>query len=161
VNGRATTVQAELKDIHGTAEEAKADVMGAYNVLFMMQKGQIPAAERPQMMTTYFAGLLRAVRWGDGDAHGRGAALQYGYLKSKGAFSWDAGQQRFRVDDAAMAAGVRDLVAEIVRRQGDGDYAGMVAFFDKYAHLDDNARAVNATLGGIPVDIAPVYPDKV
>jgi hypothetical protein len=161
VNGRATTVQAELKDIHGTAEEAKADVMGVYNILFMMQKGQIPASERPQLMATYFTGILRAVRWGDGEAHGRGAALQYGYLKEKGAFKWDAAQQRFRVDDAAMAAGVHDLVAEIVRRQGDGDYAGMQALFDRYAHLDDNARAVISTLGDIPVDIAPVYPEKI
>jgi hypothetical protein len=161
LNGRATTVQAELKDIHGTAEEAKADVMGAYNVLFMMQKGQIPAAERPQFMATYFAGVIRAVRWGEGEAHGRGAALQYGYLKSKGAFSWDAGQKRFRVDDAAMAAGLRDLTAEIVRLQGNGDYAGMKALFDRYAHLDDNARTVISTLGDIPVDISPVYPDKV
>lgn len=161
VNGRPTTVQAELKDIHGTAEEAKADVMGVYNILFMMQKGEIPASERPQLMATYFTGILRAVRWGEGDAHGRGAALQYGYLKSKGAFQWDAAQKRFRVDDAAMAAGVRDLVAEIVRRQGDGDYAGMTALFDRYAHLDDDARAVISTLSDIPVDIAPVYPDRV
>lgn len=161
VNGRPTTVQAELKDIHGTAEEAKADVMGVYNVLFMMQKGEIPAAERPQLMATYFTGILRAVRWGEGDAHGRGAALQYGYLKSKGAFQWDAAQKRFRVDDAAMAAGVRDLVGEIVRRQGDGDYAGMKALFDRYAHLDEPAKTVISTLGDIPVDIAPVYPDRI
>ena len=161
VNGRPTTVQAELKDIHGTAEEAKADVMGAYNILFMMEKGQIPAAERPQLMATYMAGILRAVRWGDQEAHGRGAALQYGYLKSKGAFHWDAGQKRFRVDDAAMAAGLRDLLAEIVKLQGDGDYAGMNALFDRYAHLDEEARTVIATLGDIPVDIAPVYPEKV
>jgi hypothetical protein len=161
VNGRPTTVQAELKDIYGTSEEAKADVMGVSNVLLMMQKGEIPAAERPNLMATYLAGVIRAVRWGDGDAHGRGAALQYGYLKSKGAFRWDAAQKRFRVDDAAMAAGLRDLVAEIVRRQGDGDYAGMVSFFDRYAHLDDEARTVIATLKDIPVDIAPVYPEKI
>jgi len=161
VDGRATTVQAELKDINGAAEEAKADVMGAYNILFMMDKGQIPAAERPQLMATYMAGILRAVRWGDQEAHGRGAALQYGYLKEKGAFQWDAAQKRFRVDDAAMAAGLRDLLAEIVRLQGDGDYAGMKALFDRYAHLDENARAVIATLGDIPVDIAPTYPEKV
>jgi len=161
VGGRATTVQAELKDIHSTAEEAKADVMGAYNVLFMMQKGQIPPAERPQLMATYFAGLIRAARWGDEEAHGRGAALQYGYLKSKGAFAWDEGQERFRVNDEAMAAGIRDLTAEIVRLQGNGDYAGMKALFDRYAHLDDPARAVIATLGDVPVDIAPVYPDRV
>jgi hypothetical protein len=161
VGGRATTVQAELKDIHSTSEEAKADVMGAYNVLFMMQKGQIPPAERPQLIATYFAGLIRAARWGDEEAHGRGAALQYGYLKSKGAFAWDEGQKRFRVNDEAMAAGIRDLTAEIVRLQGNGDYAGMKALFDRYAHLDDPARAVIATLGDVPVDIAPVFPDRV
>jgi hypothetical protein len=161
VNGRPTTVQAELKDIHSTAEEAKADVMGIYNVLFMMQKGEIPAAERPQLLATYFAGIIRAARWGDEDAHGRGAALQYGYLKAKGGFAWDPAQKRFRVNDDAMAAGIRDLVADIVRRQGDGDYAGMVALFDRYAHLDDEARAVTGTLGDIPVDIAPVYPDGI
>ncbi|CAN7292665.1 hypothetical protein LJR219_001422 [Phenylobacterium sp. LjRoot219] len=161
VGGRPTTVQAELKDIYSTSEEAKADVMGAYNILFMMDKGQLPAAERPQLMATYMAGILRAARWGEGEAHGRGAALQYGYLKEKGAFQWDATQKRFRVDDAAMASGLRDLLADLVRLQGDGDYAGMKALFDRYAHLDDHARAVNATLGDIPVDISPTYPEKV
>jgi hypothetical protein len=161
VAGRPTTVQAQLKDIHSTAEEAKADVMGVYNILFMMQKGEIPAADRPKLLATYMAGIVRAARWGEGDAHGRGAALQYGYLKAKGGFAWDPAQQRFRVNDDAMAAGIRDLVAEIVRRQGEGDYAGMVALFDTYAHLDDAARRVNATLADIPVDIAPVYPDRI
>jgi hypothetical protein len=60
-----------------------------------------------------------------------------------------------------MAAGLRELLAVLVRLQGDGDYAGMKALFDRYAHLDDHARAVNATLGDIPVDITPVYPEKV
>ncbi|MGZ8362437.1 MAG: dipeptidyl-peptidase 3 family protein [Caulobacteraceae bacterium] len=161
VDGRATTVTAEMKDIGGTAEEAKADVMGVYNVLFMMRKGELPAAEKPQLLASYMAGIFRAVRWGDEEAHGRGAALQYGYLKSKGAFTWDAAQQRFRVNDAAMEAGIRDLVAEIVRLQGDGNYPGMVALFDRYAHLDPEARTVIATLKDIPVDITPVYPDSI
>jgi hypothetical protein len=121
VDGRATTVSAEMKDIGGTAEEAKADVMGVYNILFMMEKNELPAAERPQLMATYMAGIFRAVRWGDEEAHGRGAALQYGYLKSKGAFAWDPAQKRFKVDDAKMAAGIKDIVADLVRLQGDGE----------------------------------------
>jgi hypothetical protein len=161
VGGKATTVQAEMKEIHSTAEEAKADVMGVWNILFMMQKGEIPAAERPQLMATYFAGVFRAVRWGDEEAHGRGAALQYGYLKAKGAFAWDPAAKRFRIDDAKMAASLRDLVADLVKLQGDGDYAGMNALFDRYAHLDPEARAVIATLKDIPVDIAPVYPKAI
>lgn len=68
--------------------------------------------------------------------------------------------------DAYVAAHPSERVAlldgcTIVRREGDGDYAGMVAFFDRYAHLDDNARSVIATLGDIHVDISPVYPDKI
>jgi hypothetical protein len=131
-----------LKDIGATAEEAKADVMGVCNVEFMMQKGELPSADRSRLLATYFVSLLRAVRFGDQEAHGHGAALQYGYLESRGAFAWDAGQRRFRIDDARMSIAVRDLVGELVRLQGDGDYAGMVAFFDRYAHLDDRAREV-------------------
>lgn len=161
VNGRATTVTAELKDIGGTAEEAKADVMGVYNLLFMMQKNELPTVERGEMYATYLAGMFRSVRFGAEEAHGRGAALQYGYLKSKGAFTWDAQAKRFRVDNARMETGLKDLLADLIRLQGNGDYAGMVAFFDKHAHLDDHARAVIATLKDIPVDISPIYPDKV
>ncbi|HEY9236729.1 MULTISPECIES: dipeptidyl-peptidase 3 family protein [Phenylobacterium] len=161
VNGRPTTVSAELKDIGGTAEEAKADVMGVYNIVFMMEKGELPKAERSQLLATYAAGIFRAVRWGAGEAHGRGAALQYGYLKSKGALTWDAAAKRYRVNDDAMQAGLTALVADLVKLQGDGDYAGMNAFFDRYAKLDPEAESVIATLKDIPVDIAPVYPDKI
>ena len=161
VDGRATTVSAELKEIGGTAEEAKADVMGVYNILFMMDKGELPRAERAQLFATYMAGVFRAVRWGAGEAHGRGAALQYGYLKEKGAFTWDAAARRYRVDDEAMQAGIAALVADLVKLQGDGDYAGMNAFFDRYAKLDEEAESVIATLKDIPVDIAPVYPEKI
>jgi len=161
VNGRTTTVPAEMKEIGGTSEEAKADIMGVYNILFMMQRGEIPAAERPQLFATYLAGIFRAARWGDEEAHGRGAALQYGYLKAKGGIVYDPATKRFAVNETAMAAGVRDLVADIIRLQATGDYAGMVALFDKYAHLDPEARGVIATLKDIPVDIAPVYPGQV
>jgi hypothetical protein len=161
VNGRATSVTAEMKEIGGTAEEAKADVMGVYNLLLMMRKGELSTAERPQLYATYLAGIFRAVRWGADEAHGRGAALQYGYLKAKGAFTWDEGAKRYRVNDEAMEKGVRDLVADLVRLQANGDYKGMVAFFDTHAHLDANAESVIATLKDITVDIRPVYPSGV
>src|SRR4051794_32296666 len=77
VNGQKTTVDKALKDVGSGFEEAKADVMGAYNVEFMMDKGVLPAAEKPQIRAAYVAGLFRAMRFGDTDAHGRGAAMQY------------------------------------------------------------------------------------
>lgn len=161
VNGRETTVNAELKEVYSASEEAKADVMGLYNILYMMDRGELPKSEREEALATYFAGIFRAVRFGIDEAHGRGAALQYSYLKEKGAFEWVPSQRRFRLDYDRLAAGVRDLTADLVRLQGNGDYAGTRAFFERYARLDDNARAVLAAAAHIPTDIQPVYPNRI
>ena len=161
VNGRETTVDRELKEIAGGIEEAKADVMGAWNILYMMDKGIIPAAERPQIRATYVAGLFRAMRFGVGEAHGRGAAMQYRFLREKGALVWDSGARRFRIDEGKIDGAIRDLVGTIVRLQGNGDYAGTNAFLDKYAVLDKEAQQVIDSMKDIPVDIRPIYPDRV
>ena len=161
VNGRTTTVSAEMADIGSASEEGKADVMGVWNLSFMMEQGELPAADTPELYATYLAGLFRAMRFGVDEAHGRGAAMQYGYLLEKGAFAWDAAAARFRIDDAKMAVGVRHLVHDLVVLQGDGDRAGMVAFFDRHARLDAHAEAVIATMTAIPVDIQPAYPDRI
>ena len=161
VGGRKTTVDQELKEIAGGFEEAKADVMGAYNVFHMMDKGVIPSAERSQMRATYVAGLFRAMRFGIGEAHGKGAAMQYRYLRDKGAIVWDAQAKRFRIDEAKIDGAIRSLVGDIVRLQGDGDYAGTKAFLDKWGVLDPEASQVIESMGHIPVDIRPTYPEKV
>ena len=134
--------------------------MGVYNILYLMGRGELPAAEKEELLATYLAGIFRAVRFGTDEAHGRGAAMQYTYLKEKGAFAWVPEQQRFRVDYAKMEAGIRDLVADLVRLQGNGDYPGTKAFFDRYARLDGHAEAELATTAHIPVDIQPDYPDS-
>ena len=161
VDGRETTVDKALKEIAGGFEEAKADVMGAFNIMQMMDKGVIPAAERAQIRATYIAGLFRAMRFGVGEAHGRGAAMQYRYLREKGALNWDSDAKRFRIDEDKIDGAIRDLVAAIVRLQGDGDYEGTKAFLDKYARLDAEAEQVIGTMQAIPVDIRPVYPSRI
>lgn len=161
VNGRKTTVDKELKELNSGIEEGKADAMGVWNIAFMMQKGEIPAAEKPQLYATYLAGLFRAMRFGIDEAHGQGAAAQYNYLKERGAFAWDRNAKRFRVDNARMETAVRDLVAEFVRLQATGDYEGTKAFYARYAKLDPQASAVIGSMANIPVDIQPIYPKKV
>jgi hypothetical protein len=161
LGGRQTTVNAELKDVYSASEEAKADVMGVYNILYMMERGELPAAEREEALATYFAGIFRAVRFGIDEAHGRGAAMQYSWLAEKGAFQWDERARRYRIDYRKMEAGIRELTAILVRFQGNGDYAGTKAFFERYARLDERARAVLATAAGIPTDIQPEYPERV
>jgi hypothetical protein len=161
VNGQKTTVDKALKDVGSGFEEAKADVMGAYNVLFMMDKGVLPATEKPQIRAAYVAGLFRAMRFGDTDAHGKGAAMQYRYLRDKGGIVWDAQAKRFRIDPAKLDAGIRDLVHDIITLQATGDYNGTKAFLAKWAVMDAEAKQVTGEMGHIPVDIHPIYPDHV
>lgn len=161
VNGNRTTVDEALREQHTALEESKADVMGVWNILLMMEKGEIPAAEKPQLFATYFAGIFRAMRFGTESAHGHGAAMQYGYLKNKGAFSWDAAAGRYTVDYARMEAALRELLHEQLMLQATGDYEGTKAFFARWAQLDDHARAAIAAMDAIPVDILPIYPDRV
>src|SRR5215207_6722 len=98
VKGRKTTVADEMKDLGAGFEEAKADVMGAYQAMYMMDQGILPKTDKPQMRATYIAGLFRAMRFGDTEAHGRGAAMQYRYIRDRGGIEWDAKAERFRIN---------------------------------------------------------------
>jgi hypothetical protein len=161
VNGRQTAVDKELKELASGFEEAKADVMGAYNVMYMMDKGVIPNTERDQIRATYVAGLFRAMRFGAQEAHGKGAAFQYRYLRDKGALVWDAQAKRFRIDNNKIDGAIRDLVGEIVRLQGNGDYAGTKAFYAKWGTIDAEGQQVIGTMTHLPTDIRPVYKDTI
>lgn len=159
VNGEKTTVDKALKEQNSALEEAKADVAGVWNILLMMRKGELPAAERPQLFATYFTGIFRAVRFGAVEAHGKGAALQYAYLRAQGAFSYDAAAKRYVVDDAKMEAGLKALLHDMLMLQATGDYEGTKAFMAKWAKLDAEADLAIAGMAALPVDIRPVYPD--
>jgi hypothetical protein len=160
-NGVKTTVTAELRELHSPVEEGKADVMGAYNVLYMMEKGEFPAAERENFLATYFVGLFRAMRFGINEAHGRGAAFQYAYLREMGAFAIDDASGKFRLDFPKLEAAISALTAEVVFLEGDGDYARAKAFLERYAVLDEPANKAIASLADIPVDIDPVYRSRI
>ena len=161
VDGNETTVNEQLRDQYSALEESKADVMGIWNILLMMQKGELPAAEKPQLFASYVTGIFRSVRFGTQEAHGKGAALQYGYLLGKGAFRWDAAANRYIIDDARMESGLRDLLHDQLMLQARGDYDGTQGFFAQWARLDAHAETVIASMRDIPVDIEPIYPEKI
>lgn len=161
VDGRETTVSMEFKELSSAIEEGKADVMGIYNVLYLMERGELPAAEKENLLTTYFVGLFRAMRFGIDEAHGRGAAFQYNYFDEKRAFSHDAGTGLYRLDFDVLEAAIGDLVHDLVVLQGDGNYDAAAAFLEAYAHSDARIEGVKKSLGDLPVDIRPIYPPKI
>ena len=161
VDGVETTVNAQFKELASGIEEGKADVMGAYNILYMMERGELDIAGKEAFLATYFTGKFRSMRFGTGAAHAKGAAYQYNYYREVGAVEWLPKQERFKIDFVKLEQAISDLTGKIVRLQGDGNYDAAKTFLDQYLPLDAEAKTVLGNLSDIPYDIRPVYPDGI
>ena len=155
--GKKTTVSKALRDLYSPIEEAKADVTGIFQVPYLIEKGWIPAGREKEIYVTYLAGMFRAIRFGAGEAHGRGCLIQLNYLTGKGGFVYDRAGGRFAVDPDRIKPAVEELDREILMLEGDGDYARARAFVDEYSGLSRAVEDALAGLTGIPVDIVPVF----
>jgi hypothetical protein len=156
-NGKKTEVRLELKDLFSTLEEAKADVMGVYNILALMQRGDMPAELKRTLEPTYVAGLFRSARFGVHEAHGQGVVMQFNYLMEKGALQVDQAG-RFRAVSEKFPGAIRDLLHDMLMLQAAGDYEGTQAFLQKYGGQPQKSLldAIDK-LADVPVDIRPVY----
>lgn len=155
-DGKKTEVRKELEELYSPLEEAKADVMGVYNILGLIGTGSIPRPMRDAIEPTYVAGLFRAARFGAHEAHGKGVVAQFNYLLEKGALAIDA-QGRFSAVSEKFPDSIRDLLHDMLMLQANGDYAATKAFLDKYGVVSPQLDAAIAKLGDVPTDITPDY----
>jgi hypothetical protein len=157
-NGNKIEVRLALGASYSALEECKADVMGAYNILFMIETEELPADFREKLLASYFAGLFRSVRFGVSEAHGQGAAVQINRFIEDGAATLDPQTNRFSIDFAKLEQAIERLVHDLVMIQHEGDPNAAEAFLAKYGVMSPPMRSALAELGDIPVDIRPVYP---
>lgn len=158
--GKAVEIRVALGSSYAPLEEGKADVMGVWNLLFMLAKQPklFPKDYRDSVLITYFAGLFRSARFGVAEAHGQGAAYQINYYLEQGAATFDAASGTFRVDLAKLAKAVESLTHDVVMLQHGGDVAAVDAFLAKYGVVSPPMAAALGKLDAIPVDIRPRYP---
>ncbi|MCR9163799.1 MAG: dipeptidyl-peptidase 3 family protein [Nannocystaceae bacterium] len=156
-DGRKVEVRVAIGPAYSAIEECKADVMGAYNILYMIDQGELPADFREKLLVSYFGGLFRSVRFGVAEAHGRGAAVQINRFLEEGSVTVGP-KGRFQIGFAKLEQSISDLVRDLVMLQHNGDRAAVEAFLDQYGVLSDPMANALGRLDGIPVDIRPVYP---
>jgi hypothetical protein len=139
-------------------EECKADTLGAYNILFMIDKGELPEDFRNKLLVSYFAGLFRSVRFGVAEAHGRGAAIQLNRYILEEAAAFDAKKSTFKLDTAKLEKSIEKLVHDLVMLQHEGDTDAAKKLLGDYGVVSPPLEQTLTKLEGIPVDIRPVYP---
>jgi hypothetical protein len=122
LDGKGTVTQA-LKEYASSFEEGKADVLGLYLITALSEKGELDKAKLMDGYVTFLAGILRSVRFGAGDSHGKANMVRFHFFEQQGAFSRDPATGRYRVEFDKMKAAMNALSARLLTIQGDGDYA--------------------------------------
>ncbi|MFC5569721.1 Zn-dependent hydrolase [Lysobacter yangpyeongensis] len=153
IDGKGTVDEA-LKDYASSFEEGKADILGLYMIDALAEKGELDKAKLMDNYVTFLAGILRSVRFGAADAHGKANMLRFNYFADAGAFSRDA-NGRYRVDFDKMRAAMNSLSGKLLTVQGDGDYAEAKRMTDTLGVIKPELAADLAKLkeAKIPVDI--------
>ncbi|QNP41191.1 dipeptidyl-peptidase 3 family protein [Lysobacter solisilvae (ex Woo and Kim 2020)] len=148
------TVDEALKEYSSSFEEGKADILGLYMIDALSNKGEMDKAKIMDSYVTFLAGILRSVRFGAADAHGKANMLRFNYFADAGAFSRDA-NGRYRVDFDKMRAAMNSLSAKLLTVQGDGDYAEAKRMTDTLGVIKPELAADLAKLKNakIPVDV--------
>lgn len=158
VNGSTSSVRQQLKETYSTIEEAKADITGLFMLQHFFDKQILPGGNTVErrLYNTFLASSFRTLRFGVGEAHGRGMAIQFNYLLDRGAFIVRR-DGTFEVNFAKIKPAVRDLTRDLLTIEAKGDYAGAKSLL---AQLGVMRPIVSQTLGrfqNIPVDIAPIF----
>ena len=157
INGRKTEVKKELKETYSKIEECKADVLGMYNNILMIDKGVYPQSFAVENYTTYLAGVFRSIRFGISEAHGAGTAIIYNFLLEKGAYEYDAAQEKVRVNYDKIYNGLKALAENLLTLQAEGNYEAAKKMIETYAVISPSMETLRAKLKDLPVDIKPVF----
>ncbi|MGB8321075.1 MAG: peptidase [Ignavibacteriaceae bacterium] len=157
VNGRKTEVSKELKETYSTIEECKADVLGMYNNIFMIDKGLFPKTFANETWVTFLGGIFRSVRFGITEAHGSGNAIIYNYLLEKGGYEYNPETNKAKVNFDKIYGSVKELAHILLTIEATGNYDGAKELIKKYAVISPSMRTLIDELSGIPVDIKPVF----
>jgi hypothetical protein len=148
------TVDEALKEYSSSFEEGKADILGLYMIDALSNKGEMEKDKLMDSYVTFLAGILRSVRFGAADAHGKANMLRFNYFADAGAFSRDA-DGRYRVHFDKMRAAMNSLSAKLLTVQGDGDYAEAKRMTESLGVIKPELASDLAKLkdAKIPVDV--------
>ena len=150
----AGTVRDALKEQYSGLEEGKADILGLYLVTKLYEMGELKDGELMDNYVTFLTGIFRSCRFGAASAHGKANMVRFYYFQEKGAFTRNP-DGTYSVNFEKMKDAVISSSQQILKIQGDGDYAGAKSLIEKDGFIKEELKKdldrVNSA--GIPVDI--------
>jgi hypothetical protein len=164
VDGKAVPIAESLGPIYSTLEEAKADVTGMHGIHWLIERNVLPHEREQELYASYFAGILRSVRFGAIEAHGRAQLMEFNYLLGQGAITPHAGTLSrgtarvvFSLDYAKLPAAIESLDKELLEMEATGDRTRAEQWFARYGTMPASLQSALESTKDIPVDIFPKF----
>ena len=154
VNGKGSVDQA-LGNVAPTMEEVKANTAGVLLVCQLQKHFDIHHIfAKKESLTTFFASLVRSLRFGEGSSLGRANIIIYNYLREAGAFDRKA-PGKYSLNLKNMEQALSDLTALVLKIQATGDKAAAEQLEADYAKLipESESDIQNLIIAKVPVDI--------
>jgi len=147
-------IRKALKEQYSAWEEGKADVVGLWMVSWLIEKGELTGITVEDAYVTYMAGLIRSVRFGAAEAHGKANMMCFNFFEDKKAFSQNA-DGTFKVDIEKTRQAVNEWSAFILSIEGEGDYTKAVEYMKENGKVRPDLQAGLDKLksANIPKDI--------
>jgi len=133
VTGKGTIREA-LKEQYSGWEEAKADILGLWMVSWLIEKGELTGITVEDAYVTYMAGLVRSVRFGAAEAHGKANMMCFNFFEDKAAFSRNA-DGTFMVDIEKTRQAINEWSAFVLSVEGNGDYDKAVSYMKENGNV--------------------------
>lgn len=156
-----TTVHMALKDSYSTIEEAKAEIVGLYNLPFFQRLGVLTKSQVLECYVTYLASALRTIRFGLSNDHARANMLSLSHFISQKAILFDRKTEKYRVDFDRIEDAIKDLAARLLLIEGDGNYNQARALIDAAMQWDGWIKQVMPRVQDVPIDLEFVFAPEV
>jgi hypothetical protein len=146
------TVREALGPDYSAIEECKADVLGLYMVTSLNEAGVLQG-NIDDFYITFVASVYRSVRFGASSAHGRANMITFNTLMNSGCL--ERTKKGLIVKVPEMKIAIRNLAAELLHLQGDGNLEGVKKMLAERGGIDESLQTELNQIqkNKIPVDI--------
>jgi len=153
INGKGSVDKA-LGTEKTSWEEAKADILGLFMVMKLIERGEITNITKEDAIVTYIAGILRSVRFGAASSHGKANMMCFNFFENAQAFTRDANGQ-YVIDFEKAFQAMNQWAELIIVTQGNGDFEFAQQYRKENGGITETLQADldKVNNAGIPRDI--------
>ncbi len=156
--GKSQEITYFLKDLYPVIEEAKADVMGIFSLIFLQKQSYIIDCSYTEICIVYLINLFRAIRFGIENAHGLAGIIQFNFLNNEEVFIQNINKNTISIDFHKFEKSIEKLLTTILTFQGEGDYHKLNNFINGFSKIDQNLEKYLDLIKDLPLDILPWFP---